>query len=129
MCNFEQWKSADYRAVYGLHNHTPPGCDTAVIAAWSRPRPRRRQGRSQAVEGFARLGLAELGRGTKGVVQQDADSHAGDHSLEESTRFHRVHLFFVAFLSFIGLCTVCPAEVKKCEKDGGVSCQAGAELV
>ena len=24
---------------------------------------------------------------------------------------------------------VCPAEVKKCEKDGGVSCQAGAELV
>ena len=87
------------------------------------------KGAGQAVEGFARLGLAELGRGTKGVVQQDADSHAGDHSLEESTRFHRVHLFFIAFLSFIGLCTVCPAEVKKCEKDGGVSCQAGAELV
>ena len=52
------------------------------------------KGAGQAVEGFARLGLAELGRGTKGVVQQDADSHAGDHSLEESTRFHRVHLFF-----------------------------------
>ena len=34
------------------------------------------KGAGQAVEGFARLGLAELGRGTKGVVQQDADSHA-----------------------------------------------------
>lgn len=85
------------------------------------------KGAGQAVEGFARLGLAELGGGTKCVVQQDAGSHAGDHSLEESTRFHRVHLFFITFSSFIGLCTVCPGGMKKCGKDGGVSCQMRCE--
>ena len=47
------------------------------------------QGTGQAAHGLASLGLAELGRGAEGGVQQDAGGHTHGHSAHKSAELHR----------------------------------------
>ena len=47
------------------------------------------QGAGQAAHGLASLGLAELGRGAEGGVQQDAGGHTHGHSAHKSAELHR----------------------------------------
>ena len=87
------------------------------------------KGAGQAVEGLPAWVLRNLGEGRRALSSRTPTAMPATIPLRKVHVFI-VFTFFVAFLSFIGLCTVCPAEVKKMRKKTAVFlAKRGAELV